>query len=88
MKLDAGNQEAQGQLVAGQSPFDQLPGVEELMRNQSMRTSSIDELTQEMMRNNSRGFSTIYAINLPQWLPREVSALSFLGRSVHVCMHI
>jgi hypothetical protein len=40
------------------------------MRNQSLM--SIDQLTQEMMRNNSRGFSPIYAINLPQWLPREV----------------
>lgn len=52
------------------APFDQFSEVEAAMRNAS-GTSSIDQLTQEMMRNNSRGFSTIYAINLPQWLPRE-----------------
>jgi hypothetical protein len=46
-------------------------GCQDVMRNQNI--SSIDQLTQEMMRNNSRGFGTIYAINLPQWLPREVS---------------
>ena len=53
--------------------FDQFSEVEAAMRNASggVGTSSIDQLTQEMMRNNSRGFSTIYAINLPQWLPRE-----------------
>jgi protoporphyrinogen oxidase len=69
VKLDVGNKDA---AAAAGSPFDEFGSVEELMRNQSMRTSSIDQLTQEMMRNNSRGFSTIYAINLPQWLPREV----------------
>lgn len=69
VKVDVGNREAMGM---GGEGFDQMGGVEELMRNQSLRTSSIDQLTQEMMRNNSRGFSTIYAINLPQWLPREV----------------
>jgi len=53
------------------APFDQFSDVEAAMRNASGGTSSIDQLTQEMMRNNSRGFSTIYAINLPQWLPRE-----------------
>ncbi len=56
------------------APFDQFNDVQNAMRNASgspMSTSSIDQLTQEMMRNNSRGFSTIYAINLPQWLPRE-----------------
>lgn len=69
VKLDVGNQEA----AAGWGD------VEELMRSQSLnRTSSIDQLTQEMMRNNSRGFSTIYAINLPQWLPREVLAKEWM----------
>lgn len=53
------------------APFDQFNQVQDVMRNQSM--ASIDQLTQEMMRNDSRGFATIYAINLPQWLPREVS---------------
>lgn len=54
------------------APFDQFSQVEAAMRNGSNPgMSSIDQLTQEMMRNNTRGFSTIYAINLPQWLPRE-----------------
>lgn len=81
VKLDVGNRDAMQQAAGGQSPFDQLDGVEELMRNQntSMRTSSIDQLTQEMMRNNSRGFATIYAINLPQWLPREVRGVAWRG---------
>lgn len=55
--------------------------VQDNMRNQTLM--SIDQLTQEMMRNNSRGFSPIYAINLPQWLPREVRPTAFSRMGGH-----
>ena len=83
VKLDVGNKAAQD---GAPSPFDELDGMDELMKNRSERTSSIDQLTQEMMRNNSRGFSTIYAINLPQWLPREVSFFTAWLDFVHLSM--
>jgi len=43
------------------------------MRRDGFANYTFDEFGMEKGTNQSRAFATIYAINLPPWLPREVS---------------